>query len=256
MSDESTTAKGYNMILEDIKNNRKITKHISIKSHGININLRPLINKLLNTEKMVLRKDYGFDETFNIFDEIDNMRNRLYAYKPKASNTINTNNKLLEYLKIMEGKLTEMFSSPDIIRKINIANCEGHIKEKLEMGLKKYPDHAKKILGSIKLKMSEKATTEVPKGTITEKVLLEGDEELVDILTIPPLEADEEVKEGKGIKILILSKLLTKLPVLLAQIKPGNNSNELKNVIIQIVYLLYQQNKIIIKFYNNLIKSL
>ena len=41
---------------------------------------------------------------------------------------------------------------------------------------------------------------------------------------MPPLEKDqEEVKEGKGLKILTPNKLLTRLPILLAQIKAGNN---------------------------------
>ena len=41
---------------------------------------------------------------------------------------------------------------------------------------------------------------------------------------MPPLEEDqEEVKEGKGLKILTPNKLLTRLPILLAQIKAGNN---------------------------------
>ena len=39
---------------------------------------------------------------------------------------------------------------------------------------------------------------------------------------MPPLEGDEEeVKEGKRLKILIPNKLLTRLPILLAQMKPG-----------------------------------
>ena len=54
-----------------------------------------------------------------------------------------------------------------------------------------------------------------------------------------PLEGDEEVKEGKGLKFLTPNKLLTRLPILLAQIKVGNNSYKLKNEIRQILYLLY-----------------
>ena len=43
------------------------------------------------------------------------------------------------------------------------------------------------------------------------------------------LESDEEeVKEGKELKILIPYKLLTRLPILLAQIEAGNNSYKLK----------------------------
>ena len=57
-----------------------------------------------------------------------------------------------------------------------------------------------------------------------------------------------EVKEGTGIKILIPKKLLTRLSILLAQIKPENNSYKLKHQIRQILYFLYQHNKIIKKF--------
>ena len=69
------------------------------------------------------------------------------------------------------------------------------------------------------------------------------------------LEGDEEGKEGKGLKTLTLNKL-TRLPILLAQIKAGNNSNKLKNKIRQILYLLYQHNNITKKNCNNLISSL
>ena len=62
---------------------------------------------------------------------------------------------------------------------------------------------------------------------------------------MPPLEGDEEeVKEGKELKILTPNKLLTRLPILLAQIKAGDNSRKLKNDVRQIVYLLYQYSKI------------
>ena len=56
---------------------------------------------------------------------------------------------------------------------------------------------------------------------------------------MPALESDEEVKEGKGLKILTPYKLLTRLLILLAQIKAGNNSRKLKNEIKQILYLLH-----------------
>ena len=69
---------------------------------------------------------------------------------------------------------------------------------------------------------------------------------------MPPLESDEEeVKEGKGLKILTPNNLLTRLQILLAQIKAGSNSHILKNTIL---HLLYHHNKITKKVYNNLIK--
>ena len=46
-------------------------------------------------------------------------------------------------------------------------------------------------------------------------------EESVDLSDMPPLEGDEEVKEGKGIKISTPNKLLNRVPILLAQTKLG-----------------------------------
>ena len=54
------------------------------------------------------------------------------------------------------------------------------------------------------------------------------EEESVYLSDMPPLEGDEEVKEGKGLKILTPNKLLTRLPILLDQIKAVNNSYKLK----------------------------
>ena len=42
---------------------------------------------------------------------------------------------------------------------------------------------------------------------------------------IPQSEGNGEVKEGNGIKILFPDKLLTKIPVVLGQIKAGNDSS-------------------------------
>ena len=67
-------------------------------------------------------------------------------------------------------------------------------------------------------------------------------------------QGDEEVKEGKRLKIMTLNKLLTRLLLFLAQIKAGNNSYKLKNKIKQILYVLYQHNKNTKNIYNNLIK--
>ena len=58
---------------------------------------------------------------------------------------------------------------------------------------------------------------------------------------MPPLEGDE-VKERKGFKNSTPNKLLTRLPILLVQIKAGNSSYKLKIEIRQILYLLYQHN--------------
>ena len=48
--------------------------------------------------------------------------------------------------------------------------------------------------------------------------------------------------------------MLQRLPIALAQVKAGNNSESLLNEIRQIVYSLYQSKQITKNLYNNLIK--
>ena len=50
--------------------------------------------------------------------------------------------------------------------------------------------------------------------------------------------------------------MLQRLPIALAQVKAGNNSENLLNEIRQIIYLLYQSKQITKKVYSNLMKSL
>ena len=72
------------------------------------------------------------------------------------------------------------------------------------------------------------------------------------------LEAKKLAKEqeGTGLKILTPNQILKRLPIALAQIKAGNNSESLLNEIRQIAYSLYRSKEITKKVYNNIIKSI
>ena len=63
-------------------------------------------------------------------------------------------------------------------------------------------------------------------------------------------------QEGVGLKILTPKQMFQRLPIALAQIKAGNNSQSLLNEIRQIVYSLYQSKEITKKVYNNILKSI
>ena len=63
-------------------------------------------------------------------------------------------------------------------------------------------------------------------------------------------------QEGKGLKILTPNQMLKRLPIALAQVKAGNNSESLLNEIRQIVYSLYRSKEITKKVYNNIINSI
>ena len=53
------------------------------------------------------------------------------------------------------------------------------------------------------------------------------------------LKFNKQNQEGKGIKILTPNQMLSRLPISLAQLEAGNNSNKLKNEIRQLLYSLY-----------------
>ena len=63
-------------------------------------------------------------------------------------------------------------------------------------------------------------------------------------------------KEGKGLKILSKQQMLSRLPILLAQIQAGNNSEKLKIETRQILYSLYRSRALTKTVYNNLIKAI
>ena len=58
------------------------------------------------------------------------------------------------------------------------------------------------------------------------------------------------------LKVLTPKQVPRRLPIALAQVKSGNNSESLLNEIRQIVYSLYQSKQITKKVYNNIIKSI
>ena len=62
--------------------------------------------------------------------------------------------------------------------------------------------------------------------------------------------------KGTGLKILTPKQMLQRLPIALAQVEAGNNSQNSLNEIRQIVYSLYQSKLITKEVYNNIINSL
>ena len=62
--------------------------------------------------------------------------------------------------------------------------------------------------------------------------------------------------EGKGLKILTPNQMLSRLPITLAQLKAGNNSEKLKNEIRQLLHSLYRSKKLTKNVYNNLINAI
>ena len=62
-----------------------------------------------------------------------------------------------------------------------------------------------------------------------------------------------EQQEGQGIKILKPDQMLNRLPIALAQLQAGTNSNKLKNEIRQLLYSLYRSKNMNEQIYKILI---
>ena len=61
-------------------------------------------------------------------------------------------------------------------------------------------------------------------------------------------EAKIKATKGKGLKILTPKQMLQRLPIALAQVKAGNNSESFLNEIREVVYFLYQSKQITKKY--------
>ena len=82
----------------------------------------------------------------------------------------------------------------------------------------------------------------------------EQPDKLLEIVEKNP-DCNEEIpkQQGLGLKILTPNQLLSRLPISLAQLKPGNNSEKLKNEIRQMFYYLYRSKKLTKNIYESLI---
>ena len=67
------------------------------------------------------------------------------------------------------------------------------------------------------------------------------------------LKFNEQNQQGQGIKILTPNQMLNRLPIALAQLQAGNNSNKLKNEIRQLLYSLYRSKNMTEQVYKSLI---
>ena len=117
----------------------------------------------------------------------------------------------------------------------------------------------KSYLGEIK-KGKKKHRSKVQKNTLHNiEMLYKARNEaikLCDDYSSMMFEAKYRATKGTGLKVLTPKQMLQRLPIALAKVKTGNNSESLLNEIRQIVYSLYQSKQITKKVYNNIIKSI
>ena len=83
----------------------------------------------------------------------------------------------------------------------------------------------------------------------------EENENIIDVIE-RILELNSETQLGKGLKILTPDQMFSRLPIILAQLKAGNNPEKLVNEIRQLLYSLYRSRKLTKTIYNDLINTI
>ena len=94
---------------------------------------------------------------------------------------------------------------------------------------------------------------EIEKMSQDEKETEKPDKILEIVEEILIFNRENRKQQGLGLKILTPNQMLSRLPITLAQLKAGNNSEKLKNEIRQLLYSLYRSKKLTKQLYKSLI---
>ena len=149
--------------------------------------------------------------------QIDMVLDHLKKYSPKSPKYINAkNNPVKNVKKIYEGR-------NKIIKEFKNNIFQVYYDETQEKTSESESESAS----------DEESTLKSKKIDTTDMSDLESEES-----------AAERRKKGQGLKILTPNQMLSRLPITLAQLKAGNNSEKLKNEIRQLLYSLYRSKKL------------
>ena len=89
---------------------------------------------------------------------------------------------------------------------------------------------------------------------MSKKIENEKPDEILEIVEkILIFNRENQIKPRFDLKILTPNQMLSKLPITLAQLKAGNNSEKLKNEIRQLLYSLYRSKKLTKQLYKSLV---
>ena len=143
---------------------------------------------------------------------------------------------------------------------------DGHVNQEI---FRKYfkiqkPSHMYKVLGTINDKeknsnlvnMFNSALKDLKKDTKNrskEEKEIEKPDEIVRVVKMILDFNELKQQKGQGIKLLTPKQMLNRLPITLAELQAGNNSNKLKNEIRQLLYSLYRSKNMTKQIYKSLI---
>ena len=87
--------------------------------------------------------------------------------------------------------------------------------------------------------------------------IVDASQKLDDMSDLESVESAAQRQQGQGLKILTPQQMVTRLTILLAQLKAGKNLQKLKNEIIrQVLYHLYRSKNLSKTIYNHLMNNI
>ena len=104
------------------------------------------------------------------------------------------------------------------------------------------------------IKSALKDLKEEIKEMSEEEGKIEKPDKIIEIVEKILMFNEQQQEEGKVLKILMPNQMLSRLPISLAELQAGNNSQKVENEISQLLYSLYCSKNMTKQVYNNLIK--
>ena len=157
--------------------------------------------------------------------------------------------KYFVYADNLEGLKTYLFSISD---KNEYMKAKEKIENRIEiLRLVKNELKDEKIINIIEdtIDVVEKSIEYIDQNKKFKQESNNDKKEKIDATDMPDSESEKDAakireKLGKGLKILTPQQMLSRLPISLAQLKAGNNSEKLKNETRQLLYSLYRSKKL------------
>ena len=182
-----------------------------------------IINDLINIRKKIMSK---------LYDSVD-YNNLKFEYIGLTKDEYWDSKELFNAIKNTQVKFSEAKNKQDnVLKKLN------------EVKIGKKTDKQKEVINNLE------------KFYISREEVITFFRDYIEMLSDANYNAKQNETKGTELKILTPKQLLQRLPIALAKVRAGNNSESLLNKIRQIVYSLYQSKQITKKVYINIIKSI
>ena len=213
------------------KNNKELKQEVLINAGDIYNELYDLYknkyNKEINSLNTKNRKNFDYKK-LRLSDDYQ------YSSEEEQEETKTDMNEITKYIAEEETDINEALFKRhfNFQRPSNIFNSLNNIND-----IKQKNKLINVIISGLKVMFEEERETEKP-----DKIV-----EIVEEI----LRFNKQKQEGQGIKTLTPDEMLSRLPISLAQLQAGNNSEKMKNELRQLLYSLYCSKNI-----NNLIKPL